>query len=71
MLAAMVEFSVPDPCDVIPICPVCESCPFKLARRTTDLDICICERCGTSLTVPHVAWKLRRAPLPSQGLPKA
>jgi hypothetical protein len=23
------------------------------------MDICLCERCGASLTVPHDAWRLR------------
>jgi hypothetical protein len=25
-----------------------------------DMDICVCEKCGTSLTVPHDAWRIRR-----------
>jgi hypothetical protein len=32
-----------------------------MSRRFKDMDICICETCGTSLSVPHEAWRIRQA----------
>ncbi len=52
---------VRDPSEAIPVCPVCLSGPLKFSRRMRDLDICICESCETSMTVPHEAWKKRPA----------
>ena len=51
---------LPDPCEIIPKCPICLSGPLTVARRMKDMDLCLCERCGTSLSVPHDAWELRR-----------
>jgi len=56
----MVDSDLPDPCEIIPLCPICLLAPLKHARRLKDMDICLCERCGTSLTVPHEAWRIRR-----------
>jgi hypothetical protein len=65
----MVEHSKPgectdnlirNPAEAIPFCPVCHVSPIVFATRTKDLDICICPNCGTSLSVPHEAWRLRR-----------
>ena len=56
----MADPDLPDPCDVVPTCPICLIAPLKLARRLREMDICLCERCGASLTVPHDAWRLRR-----------
>jgi len=51
--------NTPDPCEVIPTCPVCSSGPMKVARHMKELDICVCENCGSSLSVPHEAWRIR------------
>ncbi len=51
---------LPDPCDVIPACPVCGHSPLHHARRMEKMDICLCLLCGTSLTVPHEAWRIWR-----------
>ena len=61
----MDEPPVPDPCEIIPTCPICLSAPLKLARRMKDMDICLCEHCGTSLTVPHDAWRIRHGGKPT------
>jgi hypothetical protein len=49
----------PDPCEIVPTCPFCQSGPFRFARRMKNIDICICEFCGTRLSVPHDAWEIR------------
>jgi hypothetical protein len=51
--------NTPEPCEVIPTCPVCSSGPMKIARHMKGLDICLCENCGSSLSVPHDAWRIR------------
>ena len=55
----MPDAPIPNPCSLIPRCPVCLVATLRLARRVKDLDICLCERCGTSLMVPHEAWTFR------------
>ncbi len=50
---------LPATCEVILTCPVCNSAPLTLSRRLKDLDICVCEACGTSLSVPHEALRNR------------
>ena len=32
---------------------------MKIARHMKELDICLCETCGSSLSVPHEAWRIR------------
>jgi hypothetical protein len=56
----MSDSDLPDPCEIVPFCPICLVAPLKHARRLKDMDICLSEHCGTSLTVPHEAWRIRR-----------
>jgi hypothetical protein len=51
----------PNPCEIIPVCPVCLSGPLELAITTSEIDICVCLHCGMSMTVPVEAWKKRNA----------
>ena len=60
----MAKREPPDPCELIPRCPVCLSNEMVFAVRTGNVDICVCKRCGTSLSVPHEAWDLRQSPPP-------
>ena len=48
-----------DPCEIVPTCPFCQSGPFRFARRMKNMDICVCEFCGTRMSVPYEAWKKR------------
>jgi hypothetical protein len=54
----------PNPCEVIPTCPVCLKGPLELAMTTSEIDVCVCLNCGVSMTVPVEAWKKRNT-LPS------
>lgn len=56
--------SKPNPCEVIPTCPVCQAGPLELAMTTSEIDICVCLHCGLSMTVPVEAWKKRRSQPP-------
>jgi hypothetical protein len=58
----MAKADPPDPCELIPRCPVCLSNEMVFAVRTGNVDICVCKRCGTSLSVPHDAWDMREQP---------
>jgi hypothetical protein len=46
---------VPDPCEVVPNCPVCDSILF-VAHKHAKIKICVCRGCGTSLSIPDDAW---------------
>jgi len=49
----------PEPCDVVPDCPVCGS-SLHVAHAHAKLKICVCKACGTSISIPDGAWaKLR------------
>jgi hypothetical protein len=52
---------LPDPCELIPNCPVCLTEQMKYAKRSPDMDICVCLNCGMSMTVPHDAWQKRQS----------
>ena len=56
----MADSDLPEPSEFVRVCPICLASPLTHARRLKDMDICLCERCGTSLTVPHEAWRIRR-----------
>jgi primosomal protein N' len=46
---------MPDLCEVVPDCPVCEN-PLIVAHDLDRLKICVCKHCGTSLSIPSDAW---------------
>jgi hypothetical protein len=46
---------VPEPCEVIPLCPICGIGAMRLARRMERMTVCICMSCDTSLSVPNEA----------------
>lgn len=46
---------MPEPCDVVPDCPVCGS-ELAVAHAHAKLKICVCRTCGTSLSIPEDAW---------------
>ena len=60
------DAELPDPCAVIPMCPVCRTSPLQHARRMETIDVCLCLRCGTSLSVPHDAWRIWRETTPKR-----
>ena len=50
------------PCDVMPHCPICAIDAMALAHRQSELVICVCLHCGTTLSVPTEALaKLSRS----------
>jgi hypothetical protein len=51
----MAQADEPDPCEVIPHCPVCAS-PLEVAHNHSKIKICVCKGCGTSLTIPNEAF---------------
>ena len=57
----VLKADLPDPCKIIPVCPICISAPLTLSQRIKGVDICVCEACGTTLSVPHEAWLIRQA----------
>jgi hypothetical protein len=50
----------PEPCDIVPFCPVC-SAPMHQAHKLQTLHICVCLACETTLTVTDEALKQFRA----------
>jgi hypothetical protein len=45
----------PDPCEVVPLCPVCKAGRMRLTIRTRTVVVCVCVHCEASLSVPHEA----------------
>jgi transcription elongation factor Elf1 len=47
---------LPAPCDITPNCPICEHPnSLTLASRHLTITICVCQECGTTLSVPDAA----------------
>lgn len=55
----MPEISTPEPCEVVPDCPVCGS-KLTVAHNHKKLKICVCGACGTGLTIPDEAFDVAR-----------
>ncbi len=49
----------PEPCELVPDCPVCGS-KLIVAHAHAKLKICVCKECGTSLSIPEEAWSRAR-----------
>lgn len=46
----------PDPCFVVPFCPICRVGQMRMTYRTARVAVCVCMSCETSLSVPDTAW---------------
>lgn len=58
----------PDPCFVVPFCPICRVGQMRMTYRTARVAVCVCMSCETSLSVPDTAWDLA-GPLPDPPAP--
>lgn len=64
----------PDPCFVVPFCPICRVGQMRMTYRTNRLAVCVCMNCETSLSVPETAWSRAASPpgpRDAGGLPQA
>jgi ribosomal protein L37AE/L43A len=59
-IGAMFADETPEPCEVVPDCPVCGS-ELVVAHAHAKLKICVCKDCGTSLSIPEQAWVRARS----------
>lgn len=48
--------SSPEPCELVPDCPIC-GFELTVAPPFTNVKICVCQNCGTSLSIPADAHK--------------
>jgi len=47
----------PEPCELVPHCPICLIGAMRLAHRAKAIVICTCDHCGTTLSVPEQAFE--------------
>lgn len=47
------------PCDVVDVCPICQG-PMEAVYSRAHQKVCVCVDCHTSLTVPTLAWTIRK-----------
>jgi hypothetical protein len=60
-MSRMARASTPDPCHIIDPCPVCKGGPMcTMYDKPSNITICICVTCGTSVSVPEDAWRNHR-----------
>jgi hypothetical protein len=46
-----------EPCEVVPICPVCGGRMETVYNRPTS-KVCVCVVCHSGITIPAEAWEL-------------
>jgi len=51
------------PCEILPACPICGIDQLQKTTDLTDIIICVCVSCGTSMTVPREALRMLQARL--------
>ena len=59
----------PEPCEVVPACPICEGKMEKVYDRRHQ-QVCVCSECHTGLTVPKTAWEVARIKREATRVPK-
>lgn len=50
---------VPDPCEVVPFCPVCGG-KMEIVYERPHQKVCVCSDCMSGLTVPQSAWQIAK-----------
>lgn len=55
----------PEPCEVIPSCPICGGKMETVYDRPASR-VCVCVDCHTGVTVPATAWEVARIKLEFQ-----
>jgi hypothetical protein len=49
----------PEPCDVVPFCPICGG-KMDTVYKTAKLYVCVCVDCFASLSIPAESWEVAR-----------
>jgi hypothetical protein len=55
-----VDEQTPEPCEVIPTCPICGG-KMELVYDRPTAKVCVCSVCHTGISVPAKAWDIARA----------
>ena len=58
-MAVSTDSKMPDPCDVMDICPICGGAMETVYSRAHQ-KVCVCNDCHTSISVPSAAWEISR-----------
>ena len=53
------DVSPPTPCEVLPICPMCNG-PLELIYDRPEIKECECRDCGTRVSISAAAWNAAR-----------
>ncbi len=58
-MASQVDHT-PEPCEVIPFCPICGG-KMELVYDRPHQKVCVCSDCHSGLSVPQSAWGIATA----------